>query len=38
MKAGPLSVGLRVDEACRVLFPLNFLCFNILYWWYYLYN
>lgn len=29
--------GVKVDEACRVLFPLNFVMFNVLYWWYYLY-
>ncbi len=37
VRRSPLSLGLRVDEACRILFPLNFLCFNIFYWWYYLY-
>ena len=36
-KSAPVSMGVRIDEACRVLFPLNFLCFNIFYWWYYLY-
>jgi len=36
MRARTLSLGLKVDEACRVLFPLNFLIFNVLYWWYYL--
>merc|ERR1711953_442082 len=29
--------GVKVDEACRVLFPLNFLVFNFIYWCYYLY-
>merc|ERR1719499_2199156 len=29
------QTGLRIDEACRVLFPLNFICFNVIYWWYY---
>lgn len=32
-----VSLGVRVDESCRILFPLNFLGFNVLYWWYYLY-
>lgn len=36
-KSVPLSLAIRIDEACRVLFPLNFLCFNIFYWFYYLY-
>jgi len=26
----------KVDESCRILFPLNFLLFNLVYWWYYL--
>lgn len=36
-KGAQVSMGVRIDEACRILFPLNFLCFNIFYWWYYLY-
>ena len=32
-----VSYALKFDESCRILFPLNFLCFNIFYWWYYLY-
>eukprot|EP00094_Tigriopus_californicus_P005255 TCALIF_05065-PA protein Name:"Similar to GLRA2 Glycine receptor subunit alpha-2 (Homo sapiens)" AED:0.17 eAED:0.17 QI:0/0.71/0.62/0.87/0.57/0.75/8/331/433 len=31
------SCGIRFDESCRVLFPSLFICFNIFYWWYYLY-
>jgi len=30
--------GVKVDEACRILFPLSFLLFNALYWWYYIYK
>lgn len=32
------SCGIRFDESCRVLFPFLFMCFNIFYWWYYLYH
>ena len=28
----------KVDEACRIMFPLSFLLFNVLYWWYYIYK
>ena len=31
------SMAVKFDESCRILFPLNFLCFNIFYWVYYLY-
>ncbi|XP_040582791.1 glycine receptor subunit beta-type 4-like [Lepeophtheirus salmonis] len=30
-------IGVKIDESCRILFPLNFLIFNIFYWTYYLY-
>ena len=33
----PNSLGVQIDESCRILFPVNFLAFNIFYWWYYLY-
>merc|ERR1719384_819460 len=27
--------AVRIDEGCRFMFPLAFLSFNGVYWWYY---
>ena len=30
------NLGIRIDQICRMLFPFNFILFNVFYWGYYL--
>jgi len=31
-----VTLAVKIDEMCRVIFPLTFIFFNCFYWWYYL--
>ena len=33
---GETNLGIRIDAICRVMFPFNFILFNVFYWGYYL--
>jgi hypothetical protein len=35
-EAAETNLGIRIDAICRVLFPFNFILFNVFYWGYYL--
>jgi hypothetical protein len=35
---GPQHISHRIDESCRVIFPVLFAIFNVLYWSHYLVN